>query len=97
MKNLQQLIEKNRKQIIEIAQKHGAVNVRIFGSVARGENDENSDLDILVDLGENLSSWFPVGLIEELENLLDIKVDIATVKGLKERIRERVLKEAISL
>jgi predicted nucleotidyltransferase len=92
------LLREKREQIIAIAEKHGALNVRIFGSVARGEADEKSDLDLLVDYcRERRSSWFPLQLIRELEELLGCKVDIATEQGLKERIKERVLKEAIPL
>jgi len=92
------LLREKREQIIAIAEKHGALNVRIFGSVARGEADEKSDLDLLVDYcRERRSSWFPLKLIRELEELLGCKVDIATEQGLKERIKERVLKEAIPL
>jgi predicted nucleotidyltransferase len=94
MGNIYEKIELKRKEILEIASKHGAINLRIFGSVARGDDDEQSDLDLLVDLGDNLSSWFPVGLVEDLENCLGLKVDVVTPKGLKERIREAVLKEA---
>jgi hypothetical protein len=72
-------------------------NIRVFGSVARGDTNQDSDIDFLIDLGENLSPWFPVRLIRDLENLLGRKVDIVTEKGLKERIRERVLKEAVPL
>lgn len=92
------LLREKREQIIAIAEKHGANNVRIFGSVARGEADEKSDLDLLVDYcSERRSSWFPLRLIRELEALLGCKVDITTEQGLKERIKERVLKEAIPL
>ena len=66
-----------------------------FGSVARGEADEKSDIDLLIDYSsEARSPWFPLGLIRELEALLGCQVDIATEQGLKDRIRERVLKEA---
>ncbi|MEB3290624.1 MAG: nucleotidyltransferase family protein [Leptolyngbya sp.] len=91
---LEKLIQKNRDKILDIAEKHGACNVRIFGSVARGEADQDSDIDLLVDLGENLSPWFPVRFIQDLEALLDCKVDVVTEKGLKSRIREQVLSEA---
>ena len=81
-----------------IAAKHGANNVRIFGFVARGEAGEKSDIDLLIDYcSERRSSWFPLPLIRELEALLGGKVDIVTEQGLKDRIRERVLKEAIPL
>lgn len=90
-----ELIHSKREEMITIANKHGAFNLRIFGSVARGEADENSDIDILVDYSlDKISSWFPAGLILDLEQLLGYKVDIVTESGLKERIREQVLKEA---
>lgn len=94
--NIKELIAK-KQEIITIANQHGAYNIRVFGSVARGEANENSDIDFLVDLGDNLSPWFPVRLIRDLEQLLNKKVDVVTEKGLKERIRKRVIDEAISL
>jgi len=94
---IEKLLQEKREQILKIAAEHGACNVRVFGSVARGEADVDSDIDLLIDLGENRSPWFPVRLIKDLENLLGRKVDIVTEKGLKERIKERVLQEAIKL
>ena len=88
------LLKSKKEEILKLAEKHGAYNIRIFGSVARGEADEKSDIDFLVDIGRNISSWFPAGLVIDLENLLKLKVDIATVKALKPRIRDKVLKEA---
>ena len=92
--NIQELIQSKREEILQLASQHGALNVRIFGSVVRGEADQKSDIDFLVDLGQNLSPWFPVRLIRDLEQLLGRKVDVVTEKGLKERIKERVLQEA---
>jgi len=87
-----------RSQILTIAARHGAYNVRIFGSVARNENDNDSDIDFLVDFDPaRRSPWFPMGLIEELEMLLNCKVDVATPGMLKERIKDQVLREAIPL
>ncbi len=97
MNNIYEKLKSEKEKILEIASRHGALNVRVFGSVSRGEADENSDLDLLVDLGENLSPWFPVGLINELESFLGIKVDVVTVNGLKKRIKESVLREAKTL
>ncbi|MGG6270477.1 nucleotidyltransferase family protein [Leptolyngbya sp. AN03gr2] len=94
---IEELLADKRDEILAIAQKHGAYNVRVFGSVARGEADDQSDVDFLVEMGKNRSSWFPVGLIQDLEDLLGREVDVATEKMLHERIRDRVLKEAISL
>jgi len=83
---------------ILIAQKHGAYNVRVFGSVARGEATEDSDIDFLVDYDlEKITPWFPGGLLIDLEQLLNRKVDIATVDMLKERSRDRILHEAVLL
>ncbi len=95
---LQTLLQKNREEIIEIATKHGAYNVRIFGSVARGEETLNSDIDFLVDYDlAKISPWFPGGLLADLEELLGCKVDIVTEKGLHSLIRERILSEATQL
>jgi predicted nucleotidyltransferase len=92
--NIEQVLTANRDKILEIATKHGACNVRIFGSVIRGEAGAGSDIDFLVDLGEKLSPWFPAGLIHDLENLLNRKVDVVTEKSLHYSMREQVLQEA---
>ncbi len=95
---IKELLYDQRSQILAIAEKHGAYNVRVFGSVARGEATEDSDIDFLVDYNlEKITPWFPGGLLIDLEQLLNRKVDIATVDMLKERIRDRVLNEAVSL
>lgn len=92
------LLQDKRDEIIAIAAKHGAFNIRIFGSVARNEANKDSDIDLLVDYSlDKISPWFPAGLKLDLEKLLDRKVDIATESALKERIKARVLNEAISL
>lgn len=95
--NLTDLINEKRNEILSIAIEHGATNVRIFGSVARGEADENSDIDFLVDLepGRNLLDLG--GLLMDLRELLGMEVDVITEKGLKQRIRAGVLREAIAL
>lgn len=96
--NLDDLTPEIKAKIKEIAAQHGAFNVRVFGSVARGEADQNSDLDLLVDYDlDKISPWFPVRLIRDLENLLGIKVDVVTPAGLKTRIRNQVLAESVSL
>lgn len=92
------LLNNQREAILEIAAKHGAYNLRVFGSVARGEADEQSDIDLLVDYSiDRITPWFPAGLKLELEQLLGRKVDIATEPALKARVREQVLKEAVPL
>lgn len=93
-----QFLQQQREAILMLAKRHGAKNVRVFGSVARGEADEESDIDFLIDYDlEKITPWFPAGLLLDLENLLQRKVDVATVDMLKARIKDRVLSEAIPL
>jgi uncharacterized protein len=87
-----------RSQILEIAARHGAFNVRVFGSVVRGEETPESDIDFLIEYDlEKVSPWFPVRLIRDLENALGTRVDVVTVGGLKARIRDQVLQESVEL
>ncbi len=95
--SLQELLREKRQEILDIAAKHGAYNVRIFGSVARGEADEHSDVDLLVDAGPDTSSWFPAGLIIDLEKLTGCEVDVVTEEALHWYIRDQVLREAVPL
>lgn len=92
---IQTLLADKREQILAIAAQHGAYNVRVFGSVAKGEADQYSDIDFLIayEAGKT-SPWFPAGLIQDLEALLERKVDVVTEGGLKEHSRDRILKEA---
>ena len=92
-----ELLREKREDILRIAREHGAYNVRIFGSVARGEDDEQSDIDLLVDLEPGRSLLDLVGLWLDVKDLLGCEVDVLTEKGLRERIRNRVLREAIAL
>lgn len=93
--SLMKLLEEKRSEILKIAEQHGAFNVRVFGSVARREDQETSDIDLLVDYDlEKITPWFPGGLLMDLQELLGYPVDIVTEKGLSPLIRERVLMEA---
>lgn len=94
---LPERLRRHRKQVLEIARRHGAYNVRLFGSHARGEADSESDIDLLVDLEAGRTLLDLGGLQYELEQLLGCKVDVVTVRGLKARIRDSVKKEAIPL
>jgi uncharacterized protein len=95
---LDDLTPATKEKIKSIAAEHGAFNVRVFGSVARGQADRDSDLDLLVDYDlDKISPWFPVRLIRDLEDLLGTKVDVVTPAGLKARIYNEVLQEAITL
>lgn len=95
--DLAELIVEKREQILEIASRRGASDVRVFGSVARGDYDSNSDIDFLVELAPGRSLFDLSGLICDLEELLGVKVDVGTYKMLKPRNREEILKEAVSL
>jgi predicted nucleotidyltransferase len=86
-----------QSEIRSIAAKHGAGNVRVFGSVARGEASVNSDVDILIDIVGPTTPWFPGGLLADLEKALGHRVDIVIARSLHPLIRESVLKEAIPL
>lgn len=94
---LEKLLQAKREEILDTATKHGASNIRIFGSVARGEADTKSDIDLLVDMEQGRTFFDLSDLLIELQDLLGRDVDVVTEKGLHERIRERVLKEAIPL
>jgi len=92
-----QELRKRREEILHVADRYGARHVRIFGSVARGEADEKSDIDFLVDLERGRSLLDLGGLLMDLQSLLGRRVDVVTERGLRQRIRSRVLEEAVPL
>lgn len=92
---LLETLREKRPEILEIAAKHGAFNIRVFGSVARGEETPQSDIDFLIDYDlEKITPWFPGGLLMDLQDLLGRKVDILTEQGISPWLKERVLAEA---
>lgn len=93
--NQLELLKRKHLEILQIAAKHGAHNVRVFGSVARAQSDEKSDIDFLVEMEPGRSLFDLGGLQSELETALGRPVDVVTVNGLKARVRARVLLEAI--
>ena len=95
--NLRDMIQMRRDEIIKVAMMHGARNIRVFGSVARGEADEKSDVDFLVDLESGRSLLDLGGLLMDLKDVLGRDVDVVTERGLNPRIRDRVLREAVAL
>jgi hypothetical protein len=86
-----------REEILRIAAKHGASNVRIFGSVVRGQAGKYSDVDVLVHLDDECSLLDQVALTQDLEDLLGCKVDVVEDDALHRTLRERVLAEAMTL
>ena len=92
--DITELLEAKKDEILRIAARHGARNVRVFGSVARGEARPDSDVDFLVDMEPGRSLFDMGGLLMDLRALLGLDVDVVTEHGLKPRIRDRVLKEA---
>ena len=94
---IEELLKDQREDILRIARKHGARNVRLFGSVARGEARADSDVDFLVEMEAGRSLLDHVALIQDLEDQLGVKVDVVTEKALHRYIRERVLQEAVPL
>ena len=94
---IEQRLREKRQEIERIAAEHGARNIRVFGSVARGEAGPDSDIDLLVQVGPITSSWFPAGLILDLEDLLGCRVEVVTERALNPDIRDRVLEEAVPL
>lgn len=94
---VEELLKAKREEILRAASRHGARNVRVFGSVARGEADEHSDIDLIVEFEPGRSLLDHAGLWLELQELLGRKVDVVSDRGIKPRIRERVLREAVPL
>ncbi len=94
---LDELLKEKREEILRIAAKHGASNVRVFGSVARGEAGPDSDVDLLVNFEPGRTLLDYAGLILDLEALLGCKVDVASENGLKPRVRDSVMREAVCL
>jgi len=97
MTDVQSQLIKNRDEILSIAAKHGAYNVRLFGSAVRGETTDTSDIDLLVDFEEGRSLFDLIALKQDLEDMLGREVDVVTNEALHWYIREQVMNEAVSL
>ena len=92
-----QTLQEQRDAVLEVARRHGVTSVRVFGSVARGDDSTESDIDLLVTAGPEVSPWFPAGLVLDLEELLGRHIDVVTEKGLNPLLRDQVLAEAVPL
>ncbi|MCX6349285.1 MAG: nucleotidyltransferase family protein [Candidatus Aureabacteria bacterium] len=94
---LLEVVRARREEILRLAARHGARNVRVFGSAARGDADERSDIDLLVEMEPDRSLLDHAALWIDLQKLLNRRVDVVSERGIKPRIRNRVLREAIPL
>jgi predicted nucleotidyltransferase len=95
--DLATVLKEKREEILSIAARHGGRNVRVFGSVVRGEADDVSDIDLLVSFDPETSLLQHAALIRELREFLGCPVDVVDDEGLRPRIRDRVLNEATPL
>lgn len=93
--NIQDVVKEKREKILGLAADHGASNVRIFGSVARGEAGPSSDADFLVSLEPGTTLIRHAALARKLRKLLGLKVHIVSERALREKIKERVMEEAV--
>lgn len=88
------ILQSKRAEIFALAAKHGASNLRLFGSVFRGEDHEDSDIDFLVDMQETRSLYDLIGLQQDLEKAIGRKVDVLTPEGINRYLKDRILGEA---
>jgi predicted nucleotidyltransferase len=88
-------VRAHRDEIYEIGRRYGVSNIRVFGSVARGEADEHSDLDLLIDVAPEHGLFSMAGFAIDVEELMGVFTQVATVAGLKSRIRDRVVAQAV--
>jgi predicted nucleotidyltransferase len=97
MMSVYERLKSQRSEILRISGQHGAYNVRLFGSVLRGDDRPDSDIDILVELEPRRTLLDRIGLMQDLEDLLGRRVDVVTEKALHAYIRSEVLKQAVPL
>jgi uncharacterized protein len=97
MVTMEMLRAEMRQEVLRLAERHGARNLRVFGSVARGEANETSDVDLLVDWEPGRSLLDHVALVQDLQELLGIKVHVGTERSLHWYVRDRILREATPL
>jgi len=96
-KGIEELLKDRRDEILRIAKKHGAKNVRVFGSVARGEAESESDIYLLVKMDQGRSLLDLIGLWQELEDLFECKIDVISEGGISPHLEEKILNESVAL
>lgn len=94
---LGRVVASKRAELLDLLHRHGITNVRVFGSVARGDDHPGSDIDLLVDFPPRTSLFTILRLQDELEDLLGAEVDLVADTGLVARIRERVERDVVAL
>jgi len=94
---IDKVLKDKRQEILRMAARHGVTGIRVFGSAARGESNEESDIDLLVEVTGPTTPWFPGGLAAELEKFLGRHIDIAELDAIREPLRQRIVQEAIRL
>lgn len=97
MRPAKRALDEHRNEILAIAERYHLRSVRVFGSVARGTDDETSDLDLLVDAPEGVSLLALGGFLMDVREVLEVPVDVTSERMLKPRMRESVLSEAVPL
>ena len=90
-------LKEYKNEILKIAFLHGAKNIKVFGSVARGEENQNSDVDFVVEMSKGKTVLNRIALMQDLKKLLGQDVDVVTYKSLKERVRNSLIKDAVEL
>ena len=90
-------LKKYKKEILKIASLHGVKNIKVFGSVARGEQNQNSDIDFVVEMKKGKTILNRIALMQDLKNLLGQEVDVVTYKSLRERIKQDIIKDSVEI
>ena len=92
---ISEIITKRRDAILATAARHGVTSIKVFGSVARGDARDDSDVDFLVEVGPQHSAFFPGGLVADLQDILGRRVDVVEPDGLHRLLKDRILREAV--
>jgi uncharacterized protein len=94
---INEILEGKREEILRIAARHGVRRLRVFGSVARGEATEKSDVDFLIEVSGPVTPWFPGGLVADLERLIGRRVQVVEPDTIRPSLRDQVMSEAVTL